>query len=473
MMTASKETPSSAEGSQVPDRGIATEINFDGLVGPTHNYAGLAYGNVAAATHALTVSNPRSAVLEGLNKMKLLLDLGITQGIIPPQERPNTRVLRELGFRGSDVRIIEQAAREAPHILAACYSASAMWTANAATVSPSADTEDGKVHFTPANLVSFFHRAIESQATARILKAIFRDESVFVHHDPLPRAAQFSDEGAANHTRFCQRYGEPGVELFVYGKKAFGEWDREPKVFPARQTLEASAAIARLHGLTRSQVILAQQNPDVIDAGVFHNDVISVGNQQVLLYHSLAFADPRAVIDEIRRCFSASYGTEPILIEVTADRITVVDAVSSYLFNSQLVTLPDGTMCLIAPQECAENVSTSSFLEDLVAGDGPITQVKIVDIRQSMKNGGGPACLRLRVVLNERERNKVHKGAYLTDRVYTTLRNWAERNYREEIHPSDLVDPLLIEESRRALDELTAILGIGSIYDFQTDASCG
>ena len=329
MMTASKERSSSAEGSQVPEGGIATEINFDGLVGPTHNYAGLAYGNVAATTHALTVSNPRAAVLQGLKKMKLLLDLGITQGIIPPQERPNTRVLRELGFCGSDVRMIEQAAREAPHILAACYSASAMWTANAATVSPSADTKDGKVHFTPANLVSFFHRAIESQATARILKAIFKDENVFVHHDPLPRAAQFSDEGAANHSRFCDRYGGPGVELFVYGRKAFGHGDREPKVFPARQTFEASAAIARLHGLTGSKAIFARLNPDVIDAGVFHNDVISVGNQRVFLYHSLAFVDQRTVVDQIRRRFSACCGADPILIEVTADRITIADAVSS------------------------------------------------------------------------------------------------------------------------------------------------
>ena len=27
---------------------MAYEVNFDGLVGPTHNYAGLSYGNVAS-----------------------------------------------------------------------------------------------------------------------------------------------------------------------------------------------------------------------------------------------------------------------------------------------------------------------------------------------------------------------------------------------------------------------------------------
>ncbi|MDX2347040.1 MAG: N-succinylarginine dihydrolase, partial [Legionella sp.] len=30
------------------------ELNLDGLVGPTHHYAGLAYGNTASLAHANT-----------------------------------------------------------------------------------------------------------------------------------------------------------------------------------------------------------------------------------------------------------------------------------------------------------------------------------------------------------------------------------------------------------------------------------
>lgn len=447
----------------------AYEVNFDGLVGPTHNYAGLAYGNLASTSHGLTVSNPKAAVNQGLDKMKLMADLGIKQGILPPHERPNIRALRDLGFRGADSRIIQHAGREAPHFLSACYSASAMWTANAATVSPSADTSDGKVHFTPANLISFFHRSIESPFTAKVLKAIFHDERVFNHHAALPAAAQFSDEGAANHIRLCTDYGNPGIELFVYGSWAFGRQVHHPVAFPARQTLEASAAIARLHDLKPATTVFTRQNPEVIDTGVFHNDVISVGNQNVLFYHSQAFAEPMVVRDKIERVFAKCCGVEPVIIEVTADRVSVSEAVQTYLFNSQLVTLSDGTMGLISPLECVENERIAAFLDELVRENNPISKVTIVDIRQSMKNGGGPACLRLRVVLNETELALAHEGVFLTDEKFDELKNWADRHYRDKLHPSDLIDPQLINESRAALDELTRILDLGCIYDFQTE----
>lgn len=447
----------------------AYEVNFDGLVGPTHNYAGLAYGNLASTSHGLTVSNPKAAVKQGLDKMKLMADLGVKQAILPPHERPNVRALRDLGFRGADSQIIQHAGREAPDILAACYSASAMWAANAATVSPSADTSDGKVHFTPANLISFFHRSIESPFTAKVLEAIFHDERVFVHHTALPAATQFSDEGAANHSRLCRDYGDPGIELFVYGRTAFERRVRHPVAFPARQTLEASSAIARLHALNPANTLFAQQNPDVIDAGVFHSDVISVGSQNVLFYHSQAFAEPILVRDQLERAFFKCCGVEPVLIEVTADRVSVSEAIQSYLFNSQLVTLSDGAMGLVSPLECAENERIAGFLEDLVEEDNPISTVTIVDIRQSMKNGGGPACLRLRVVLNERELALAHEGVFLTDERLDELKKWADRHYRDKLHPSDLVDPQLMYESRAALDELTRILDLGSIYDFQKE----
>src|SRR5438874_9593839 len=253
----------------------AIEINFDGLPGPTHNYSGLAEGNLASERHKSLASNPRQAALQGLAKMKALADRGFAQAVLPPHERPDMAALRAVGFAGDDSAVLRSAAKAAPQLLAACSSAAAMWVANAATVSPSADTADGRVHFTPANLVSHFHRSLEAPTTTRILRAIFADERRFVVHDALPAAAQFGDEGAANHMRFAEP-GTPGVELFVYGRAAFDPDVPAPRRFPARQTREASEAVARRHGLAPQRTVLARQNPEAIDAGAFHNDVVAV-----------------------------------------------------------------------------------------------------------------------------------------------------------------------------------------------------
>jgi succinylarginine dihydrolase len=445
----------------------ALEINFDGLVGPTHNYAGLAYGNLASTRYAFTKSNPRAALLQGLEKMKLLADLGVAQALLPPHERPDLETLRLLGFGGSDAHVLAAVARDAPVLFAACYSSSSMWAANAATVSPSPDTLDGRVHVTPANLVSQAHRSIEASFTGAVLKTIFKDEGLFVHHSPLPGGSAFSDEGAANHTRLCRSYGQPGIEIFTYGREAFHQSDRAPRAFPARQTLEASSALARLHRLDPARMLLVRQNPDIIDRGVFHNDVISVGNQNVLLCHALAFEDGASVREALRRKFSATCGDDLIVVEVTERDLPVSDAVDSYLFNSQLVTLPNGSMCLVAPNECRQNANVQAVLSRILAENDPITTVTYVDVRESMRNGGGPACLRLRVVLTEEERIATHQGIYVNDRLYERLVTWGNRWYREALHVDELTDPHLIEESRAALDQLTDILGLGSVYRFQ------
>ncbi len=441
----------------------AVEANFDGLVGPTHNYAGLSWGNVASRSNVRSVSNPKEAALQGLAKMKRLADRGYVQGVLPPHERPHIPTLRALGFSGSDSEVLRAAADQSPSILAAASSASTMWTANAATVSPSADTSDHRVHFTPANLSAKFHRSIEHVVTGRALKSIFSDESWFAHHPALPSVSQFGDEGAANHTRLCAGYGEPGVELFVYGQIAFNEKAPAPRLYPARQTLEASQAIARLHGLKDSHVVFAQQNPEAIDAGVFHNDVIAVGNGNTLFYHELAFLDEEQVLADMR---SRLTGAELEAVRVSSDQVPLEDAVASYLFNSQLLNTPDGMM-LAVPGECREIASVSKYLDELVDGVGPITSVEVFDVKQSMRNGGGPACLRLRVVLNDDELKAMHHGVLLTDALYERLTTWVEAHYREELSQEDLGDPMLLDEVRKALDELTGILGLGSIYDFQ------
>ncbi len=435
----------------------AYEVNFDGLIGPTHNYAGLAHGNVASQKHQSTTSHPKQAALQGLAKMKLLADLGIKQAVLPPQERPNTAFLRNAGFEGSDADILQAARRDAPHLLAAACSASCMWAANAATVSPSADSRDGRVHFTPANLVSHLHRSLEPAVTTATLKAIFHNPDVFTVHAPLPACPQLGDEGAANHTRLCPTHAQPGVQLFVYGKTA-DPTAPAPEKYPARHTREASQAVARLHRLDPSRTVFAQQNPAAIDAGVFHNDVIAVGNENVLLYHREAFVDTPAVIRRLKEVYTQACGDELACIEVTPDQIPLADAVKTYLFNSQLVTLPDGHMALICPAECGDHPAAKRTLDAIIEADNPITSVQYVDVRQSMQNGGGPACLRLRVVLTQDQIDQTRQSVFLTDALYDQLTAWVNRHYRDHLAPSDLADPKLLDESRAAMAELASIL---------------
>ena len=449
----------------------AIELNLDSIVGPTHNYAGLSYGNIASVRHGGSVSSPRQAALEGLTKMKYLADLGLAQGVLPPQERPDLVTLRRLGFAGSDGQVVERAAREAPHLLAACYSASSMWAANAATVSPGADCADGRVHFTAANLLTQFHRALEPTATARALERIFADRDRFAHHAPLPAAMALCDEGAANHMRLCRFHGEAGVEVFVFGREAMRPGAAHPARYPARQTREACEAIARLHGLDPRRTLLVQQSPQAIDAGVFHNDVVAVSNQNVLLCHENAFADQKAALGELGGLWRG-LGTadELVVVEVTESELSLADAVRSYVFNSQLVTLAGGTMALVCPSETRDCAAAKAVVDRIVeASDNPISQVHYLDVRQSMNNGGGPACLRLRVVLSPAEQMAMQQSVLLSDQLYTSLIDWINRHYREQLGPGDLGDPRLVVESRDALDELARMLGLGAIYPFQRD----
>ena len=441
----------------------AIEANFDGLVGPTHNYTGLSQGNLAATLHAGEISKPKKAALQGLAKMKALHDMGFVQGVLPPHERPDIQTLRQLGFSGPDHRVISQAARQAPELLLACSSASSMWTANAATVSPSADSADGKVHFTPANLCSMFHRSLEHQSNDRILQSIFRDPAHFVHHPALPGNRRFGDEGAANHTRFCRNHGDQGLELFVYGRD-LNNAQSISQQYPARQTFEASQAISRLHQLNNNNVIFAQQNPLVIDQGVFHNDVIAVGNRNLLFCHQHAWQDQEMVYQKILGAFDK---TPFHIIEVPEKEISVKLAVSTYLFNSQILSLDDEKMMLVAPAECQQDTVVWSYLERLVASENPISILQVFDLRQSMKNGGGPACLRLRVVLTRQELAAVNASCLMSDTLFETLEQWIHAHYRDELAASDLLDPSIYDESKAALDELTQILGTGSIYPFQ------
>lgn len=439
------------------------EVNFDGLVGLTHHYGGLSAGNVASMTHGGTESNPRLAARQGLAKMRFVRGLGVPQAVLPPHPRPDVHFLRKVGFTGTDERVIAEAARHDPQILTVASSAAAMWTANAATIAPSTDTQDERLHIVPANLQSMLHRTIEADTTYAVLRSIFREEAHFVVHPPLPGGGQFADEGAANHTRL-HTGDRPAVHLLAWGRRVFGEAP-SPERFPARQTYEASSAIARLLQLSPTQTLLPQQDPQGIDAGAFHTDVLAVGHRHLLLMHERAFRDPEALIETLRSKLGDTFRA----VVATSAELPPEDAVAAYPFNSQLLSLPDGSMCILAPEESRTTDRAHAYLERVRTADVGVTAVHYLDLRQSMRNGGGPACLRLRVPLTNLEQASVGARVFLDESLLDELEGWVDRHYRDRLVPADLADPQLWREVSTALDELTGILRLGSVYPFQLD----
>jgi succinylarginine dihydrolase len=395
------------------------EINFDGLVGPSHNYAGLSLGNLAATAHAGDTAYPRAAALQGLEKMRGNMALGLTQGWLAPLPRPNALFLDSLGLGDGSAD---------PALRAAAWSASSMWTANAATVSPAPDTADGRCHLTPANLVTMPHRSQEWPDTARQLALAFADPAHFALHPPVPPC--FGDEGAANHMRMGTGHAAPGLEIFVYGKSG--------GPFPARQHIEASRAVARLHRLDPARVLFVEQNPDAIAAGAFHNDVVAVANERVLFAHEFAFADPEGTYAAIREKLP-----EAEIVVVPASAVSLAEAIRSYLFNAQLLTLPGGGMGLVIPLEAWEMPSVRQWLEVMLASNGPIRRVLPVDVRQSMANGGGPACLRLRVVADPAT---IDPRFLLVEARAAAIESVVAAHWPQQIDPADLGNETLARQ---------------------------
>lgn len=411
------------------------EINFDGIIGPSHNYAGLSLGNIASSTHAGEIAYPREAALQGIAKMRHNLNLGLAQGFFMPLDRPNEAWLARLG---TDSLLAPR------HLLSNAISASSMWAANAATVSPAPDTIDERCHLTVANLQTMPHRSHEWTGTLEQLRIAFADQGHFVVHAPVP--PPFGDEGAANHMRLCAGHDSAGVEVFVYGV-AGGP-------FPARQHLEASKAVSRLN--ETQSVLFVQQSEQAIAAGAFHNDVVAVANEHVLFAHEQAFQDPGLFYQDLKDRLP-----EAEIIEVPAAKVSLEDAIASYLFNAQLVTLPgDGGMGLILPTEAKDNAPVWTYLQELIAGNGPIRKLYPVDVRQSMANGGGPACLRLRVVADPEKVDQrfIATGDKLDDIAKIVADHWPE-----SIDPGQLADPQLIAAIRDARIRLLETCGLSEL----------
>ncbi len=414
-----------------------TEINFDGIIGPSHNYAGLSLGNLASARNAGGTSHPRAAALQGIAKMRANLALGLPQGVLLPHDRPNRGWLRRLWLTPDAAD---------PALLACAMSASPMWAANAATVSPAPDTNDGVCRLTAANLMTMPHRSHEWPGTLAQLQIAFPAP----HFEVLPAVpAPCGDEGAANHMRLCANHDAPGVEVFVYG--------RGGGPFPARQHLIASQTVARMHQLREPGTLFVQQSDEAIAAGAFHNDVVAVANEHVLFAHEQAFADKAAFYASLRAALP-----QVEVVEVPAAAVSLADAIQSYLFNAQLVTLPatlpdGGGMALILPTEAQDNARVWGWLQGMIAGNGPIRRLIPVDVRQSMANGGGPACLRLRVVCDPAH---VDPRFLVDDAKLDGIAAIITAHWPEDIAPTQLADPALWDTVAAARHALIEHLGL-------------
>ena len=436
------------------------EWQFDGLVGPTHNYAGLAFGNVASHSNAGKVSNPKEAALQGLRKMKFVRDLGIPQAFLPPHYRPYISELTRMGYYSDKTdNLLSKTYREFPQLLASVYSSSFMWTANAATITPSCDSQDSKLHITPANMSSHYHRSIEASFTQKLLSRIFHNTHLFCVHNYLFSHVSMGDEGAANHMLVCSKHGLPGAHFFVVGDGF--ESHNIQKKYPLRQRRIASRAVSRLHKINASNTLLLQQSPEAIEAGVFHNDVIAFNTTSRMVVHEAAF------IGDDQKRLREWFTDRPDYIyrEVSHEELPIADSVSTYLFNSQFLALPqqDNVFALIAPAESEANTKSHALLDRLI-DEGVLQHVHYLDLRESMRNGGGPACLRLRIPMSVKEAEAIHPGIILTNSKFDALQQWVSAHYRDRLHFEDFKDPEFVRELNAAYTALETIIDMPGLY---------
>lgn len=434
------------------------EVNVDALVGPSHHFGGLAFGNVASMSHARQVSNPRAAALEGLHKAWLVAKLGVPQVMLPCQQRPQFGWLHSLGFSGSVSQILARVAEVDSRLLSAAFSCSSMWVANAATIGPSSDSRDGQLHVSIANLASGLHRHLEAEETKHNLKSWLATAAVV--HEPLPSCQPLRDEGAANHTRLGRSLDQPGIQIFVHGDGAPGlKTTLEPQHFPARQSWLSCQALIQRHRLYSDNVAVLQQSPEAIEAGVFHNDVIAVGHRDLLWVHEQAWVDQASMLERLRERYDRVCQAPLRIVVVPRQMLAMHEAVGTYLFNSQWVTDEGGGWHVLFPQQCEASASAMRAIEALRSVAPEIHRLHFVPLDQSMGNGGGPACLRLRVVMTSAQRSATATSGWLTTERYEQLRQLIQTRYRDRLSLADLQDAQFAEECWAIASDVRGILG--------------
>ncbi len=430
------------------------EINIDGIVGPTHHFGGLGVGNIASLEHQQQRSRPRQAALEGLQKAWLVASMGVPQYVFLPPVRPRLEWLRQLGFHGALESQLTESRVSAPRVLSTAFSSAFMWVANAATITAACDSTDGQLHCTPANLISSWHRASEAQERAPQFESLLAKIASKRIHLPLPSIMPLRDEGAANHMRLCDASGRYGFNLFVYGVDEDVLAGTQPGRFVARHTKAASQAIARRHRLQPDCTFFIQQHPRAIDAGAFHNDVVATSCDHMLLHHEFAFVDAASELRRLESAFERTCKMPLLRIQVNETELPLADAVRSYFFNSQIVKPnrdgiepSNARYVLICPHHCQQVQTAAKLIERLLANDDiPIDEVRFVQLSESMANGGGPACLRLRMMLEESDMSLLNSKMQLTEPLFERLSAAVDRYYPAVLSADDFCNPMFVAE---------------------------
>jgi succinylarginine dihydrolase len=114
----------------------------------------------------------------------------------------------------------------------------------------------------------------------------------------------------------------------------------------------------------------------------------------------------------------------------------------------------------VVPSEAWDSASVRHWLDATLAGNGPIRRVIPVDVRQSMANGGGPACLRLRVVADPAT---IDPRFLVDDAKLDWVADVVRRHWPEQIHHDDLQSAALIGDVEGARAALLEALDLGQL----------
>ena len=346
------------------------QVFIDTIPGPTNHFGGHAVGNIASMNSKNNILNPQKAALEWLEKVKKVAMIGGNQFVLPPQRRPLTHKKKTL--TQSDI------------------SSSFIWMANAGLFIPRIDTQLENNQFIPANMKQSEHRNIEHPFHQYWLKKILKYSKCNFH-----KILDINDEGSANSIRLWHKKNQCGVNIFVYGK---------PNArYPIRQS---KSSCEKIINITKPRhYILLEQTKEAIDAGVFHNDVIAFGFKNTIICHEKAFSNQKQELKKLKKIFTNSLNAPLNIVEIANNSLSLNAAVKTYLFNSQVIEI-NNKFELICPIEVKENPNSYKITEKWVT-NGLFNKVHFVNIKSSLKNGGGPACLRLCLYLNDNEVKKI------------------------------------------------------------------
>jgi len=193
-------------------------------------------------------------------------------------------------------------------------------------------------------------------------------------------------------------------------------------------------------------------------ACVFHNDVISTAHEHLWFMHEVAFENVDASLGEIEAAYLRQTGRNLRIIVVGSDELPLPVAVQTYLFNSQIITLPKADprepsrFHWIAPQQCEKTLETNQLLQRWQKDrELSLEKVHYVSLQESMANGGGPACLRLRISLNREQLAALPPRIFLDAEQYHRVHDWIVKWYPEQLALSDLADATLVEHFQQAV----------------------